>query len=716
MRSSPLFVLGLLLGLVAVSLSVEDTGLDTAKPGPELAAGRVLIELAGPAVHLRLLARRQHYLDWLELAYQAKAVTDSFTRWYGPCALPDIWIVDVSGTPVKDSSAPGLVFLNRRPLPYVRIQERELTRLLARQWFYPAAEDSGAWFAVGLAAHAASRYLASKYGPTNLLDLPFSLSPLSGLGEEYVQRVLYHIAASNRLLVRLDTGPAPTSPLDKEMYLAQAGLVVSMLRRQFGPDTFDQALRSYREKNGTAGIGLDDFIRTLSLASRRNVFWMVERWQRAPGTCDYAVAKVRTRNDEVEISLRQHGMISMPLEIEVRYKDGTAVRHQIDSLVPGQPVRLPVSGSLRQVVLDPDCKLLEPNRWNNYWPRKVEVKPLFALPSFDAYQIFYGPYAWYDTYHGFQLGAWTQGREFVVAGPLRGRHMWTLSETYSTKIDDWHTSASYITPLSFISDRLRASFLGDYSLMAAGVRLSLLQELGRVFGKPNGLVDFGYRYFDLYDTTGRDFRAWEPARTGEVRIRVLHSWGSSVLSGSQYLYLGRGLTQIGGNYRYWKMSLEEDCSVRLAHPLRLSLRLFCGAIPGSIPDQDQFYLSGGLQPSSSEPVSWGLKGKSSAQEHWHYDSDANCRGFAGEYRHGRFAYGVNVYLEPLPFLAPFFDLGNVTDSLHAAPSFPAPVLDAGVRLKLGPLYADFPFWRWSREAGHEFAFRWMLGLKLGSGT
>ena len=38
----------------------------------------------------------------------------------------------------------------------------------------------------------------------------------------------------------------------------------------------------------------------------------------------------------------------------------------------------------------------------------------------------------------------------------------------------------------------------------------------------------------------------------------------------------------------------------------------------------------------------------------------------------------------------------------------------GIRLKLGPLYADFPFWRYRvGEGRHEFAFRWMLGVKVG---
>ncbi|OYD15140.1 hypothetical protein CH330_06500, partial [candidate division WOR-3 bacterium JGI_Cruoil_03_51_56] len=118
----------------------------------------------------------------------------------------------------------------------------------------------------------------------------------------------------------------------------------------------------------------------------------------------------------------------------------------------------------------------------------------------------------------------------------------------------------------------------------------------------------------------------------------------------------------------------------------------------------------GLVPNSAEPVSWGYQGMSSGQEHWHYNADVNCRGYAGEYQPGRFAYGLNIYLSLIPYLQPFFDIGNVGDTTNS--KFWNACMDAGIRLKLGPLYADFPFWRYQINKPHEFAFRWMLGLSL----
>lgn len=685
-----------------------------------------LISAPGSAPHLLFLPRRGNLSAWLRLVEPARSAADSFTSWYGACARESIIVVDAAGLVAQDSVASGTVFLCRAPVPLLRIQERELCRLLARQWFPSVAGDSDAWLSFGLSEHAACRFLEGTYGTDNLLDLPCPAGPLSGLGEAYLKRVLYVLGVSNNLLEPLgsveESRLVPLPVLEARR--AQVSLFVEMLRRQVGKDSFDRGCRLYRESGGAFHSSVSEFIRSLSLATRRNVSWMFERWLGNEGQCDYAVLGLRNRRDTAEIAIRQLGSIPMPLELVLRFRDGTERRAfwaPESGARPGAEnprsevflVGIPISSPVVSVVADPDLKLVESNRWNNYWPRRVEVRPFFALPSLDAYQLFYGPYVWYDSYRGIRLGAWVQGREFVSAGPLRGRHMWTLSEIYSAKIGDWHTSASYITPLDFISNRLRVSFLGDYSLVAAGVRLSILQELGRVFGRPSGLVDFGYRYFDLYDTTGRDSRAWEPARTAEVRVRVLHYWQSGVASGGQYLYVGRGITGLGGNYNYWKASLEENFCFRLAGSLRFGLRLFCGAITGAIPAQEQFYLSGGLVPNSSEPLSWGWRGKASAQEHWHHDADANCRGFAGRYVHGRYAYGANVHLEPLSFLVPFFDLGDVMDTER---DFRYPKMDAGVRLKLGPLYADFPFWRWSEENGHELAFRWMLGLKLVSGV
>jgi len=363
--------------------------------------------------------------------------------------------------------------------------------------------------------------------------------------------------------------------------------------------------------------------------------------------------------------------------------------------------------------------------WGRLGSRGVEIRPVIALPRTDKYQVFFGPYAWVDNYHGVQLAAWAQGRQFLDAGPLRGRHQWTASEVYSTAIDDWHSSVNYQTPLTFINDRLRVYAAFDYSLIDAGAKLLFSQELGPAFRQPKTTIDLGYRILDLYDLRFRDTLAWDKARTADIRLRLAHTYESRLFLGGAQADIRNGLTAIGSDSGYLRVCLEQSHTYRGLRPFNLTLRVFAGYVWGGVPKQDQFYLSGGLSSNSAEPVSWGYEGWTSGQEHWHYDADVNCRGYAGGYPadsgyvHGRAAYGFNFEgtlpkwkLSAVSF-HPFFDLGNVGDSL-GQPDFFRPRMDAGVRLKLGPLYADFPIWRYQVGSGsHEFAFRWMLGLKMG---
>ena len=350
--------------------------------------------------------------------------------------------------------------------------------------------------------------------------------------------------------------------------------------------------------------------------------------------------------------------------------------------------------------------------WHDTKARKLAITPLFNLPSFDEYQLFYGPYAWYDAYHGFQLAGWAMGRRFIDTGPLRGSHQWTFTETYFTKLDDWHSSLWYQTPLYFITPRTRVVVRGDYSELTTEARVGFQQEFGRVFGKPNALAELNYRLVDMRSTRLRKPEAWDIARTADVRFQLTHNYETVRFLGHERVFLARGLAELGGNYDYWKLWLDQTHTFRLNRSAAIRLRAFAGAVIGSVPNQDQYYLSGGLTTNPDEPVSWSYQGISSGQEHWHYDGDCNLRGYSGRYLHDKYGWALNLYLQPIPQLQPFLDVGNIGASLDD-PGLTHPVMDAGLRIKLGPLYADFPLWVSKPDPGQSsLAFRWMLGFRL----
>jgi hypothetical protein len=603
-------------------------------------------------IHVTILARTFSNSDWYDALIATAGMLGRMEEWNGQFPYAGLTIVDGSGVVTQDASYPGLIVLATRPIPGTRLFEQALARQVALQWTACATgadKLADPGIVHGLAAYSEMRYLDAKYGQTSLVRHPLLRWLLRGLNSEYYHRLYYYVGASNKVLCS-DAADCRDELGFQASEQSRPALLLLAEERRIGRPAFDSLMRNWFDAQAGAHPTRTDFA---------GLFPQVHAQQTGAARTDTVL----------------------------------------------------------------------PNRLGDH---RVAIRPIFALPSFRDYQIFYGPYVWVDNYHGFQLSAWAQGRQFYDAGPFRGRHQWTVSEIYSTKIDDWHSSVNYQTPLTFINDRLRVYAALDYSLVDAGAKLYFTQELGPVFRQPKTTIDFGYRILDLYRLDFRAGTAWDSARTADIRLRLAHTYESRLLLGGAQLYLRRGLAALGSNYEYLRAGLEQSHTWRGLHPVDLTLRLFAGYVWGDVPAQDQFYLSGGLTSNPSEPVSWGYEGWTSGQERWHYDADVNCRGYAGAYLHGRAAYGLNLEA-PLAKLGlfsfhPFFDLGNVGDpgdmtefaensdrvpGASGVPGFWQPRMDAGIRLKLGPLYADFPFWRYQAGIGnHEFAFRWMLGLKL----
>jgi hypothetical protein len=686
---------------------------------PDLIVGRT----AAAGTTIDVFARSRNRGAWRGIADQAAAIVETYTGWYGPPPTDRIAIVDATGILPADAAAPGLILLSQRPLPPTRIAERALARQLALQWFAPAGAPDplgSSWLVTGPAVFSQVRYLESRHGPTNLLDLPWA-GPLAGLGDDWYNQLLYYLAVSNRALGSL---AAPvfdytTNPLSySDSRYAQAGGFFLMLQRRIGAAPFDRALRAWVGRASTAGPEASRpaapdsaFIAACSDAAGADLGWLFDRWLPAAGPCDYALTGVARRGDEYRVGIRRVGTVTMPVELEFLFADGTRRRRDWNLPAAEGVVEVIHPARLNSVTLDPGRRLFESDRWNNHWPRRVTIGPLFALPSFEAYQLFYGPYPWYDDYHGLQLGGWVQGRQFVEAGPLRGRHSWSVILTRAFKLDDWQTGAWYATPLPFLSERLRFSGAARYSPRATSVDLIFEQGLSPVLRQDGATVQLDWLLAELRDPVARDPRAWERARTSELSLRLLHTRESRRLKESGTLHLGWGSRWLGGGYDFGRASAEQLAAVRLSRNRSVAVRLFAGGIAGAVPLQNRLYLSGGLIATPNEPASWAYQGPASGQENWHYTADVNCRGWAGEYIAGRYGWGANLHLNVIPVVQPFFDVGNVADD-PLVPELWRPRMDAGIRFKLSWLYADFPLWRWQPGSRGEFIFKWMLGLNL----
>ncbi len=672
---------------------------------------------ATPRINL-LLSRSLAFRASEILAYARLGLT-FFTRWFGPYPFPELTIVDVAGSASTEISAPGLVFLTQKPTPFTRLFERHLITEIARQWFCQAVapdERMDPALGYGLATYAAMRYLETLYGTENILSLPITIPFLSKFSDHYFHEIYNYLLITNHLV---GNGPkteerkvVPRLPSPVSDGLAsRTALILKVIENKFGPALLDSAIRHYltlfRGKHPT----ISDFLTCLSeyIGPKNDAF--IDRLFFQKNNTDIAITRIKQRPNQVHISIQEKNPPGLPLTVKTVFSDGS-VRIDTVTSAPQTTLTFYTTKKLKMVVVNPERKVLEVNRWNNFYPRRLTIHPLFALPDFESYQIFYGPWFWYDNYRGFQPGIWFQGRKLFDAGFLRGEHQWTLIENYATNKCDWHTGISYQTPLIFYPCRLRIFFTGDNSFRDRGFRVYFNGEFGEPFRSSRTEINLGYRFYQLLDTVGRDARAWTKAHTGEIKF-TWGNWSENRLFQTKHRFtFSQALKPFLSQYQYSKISIEENCTIFIPEFIPVYLRLFIGFISGTAPPQEEFYLSGGLTYTPAEPVSWAYEGVASGQEHWHYDGDANCRGYYGLYRHGRYAYSINLHFLPLKYLQPFFDLGNVSGTL-AQPSLFRPVFDAGIRLKYGPFYVDFPIWKSHPEENESHvSFRWSVGFKL----
>ncbi len=682
----------------------------TDTPPLTLAAADWLVPLRGSGdVELDVYAPPELRDDWRELFPAAEsALAELAGRWEEPPLKP-VSIIDCRGFVETDTSLPGLILLGSPTVPFTRLREARLYRQLALQWFAVKVTphpETGAWLALGPAVFEEMRLMARRHPRAGFLNLPVELSLLKPFSVEYFHRLMYYSAAVGRLLEPIDWPPrrfAENTVNLAEARFSRAGLFFTTLERRVGETAY------YSIMNNWLVSGPAPTVDTLLELSQRvagvDIADVVVPWLGTRGFCDYSVVGLACGRRQFR--LRRLGSVKNPITAELHY-DRATERIRWSGQGRDTTVTPAIGARLRRIELDPDRLLLEHERWNNHWPRQVRFSAIIDLPDFDAYQVFWGPYAWWDTYHGVRLGGWVNGRQFIDAGPLRGRHTWSLAQTYSVGLGKWQTGFSYQTPLTS-SRELRLRALGKYAVLESDFLLGFEYGLSPVFRRAGTLLRLEYLWLDLTDIRGRDPRAWETARTAEIRMTAHRTRRTEWLVSRSYLAVSRGIPALGGTREWWKASLDLRQTLHLTRQSSLNLRAFAGASNGNLPRQSRFWLSGALLPTDDEPVNLGHQGWASPMQLWHFDGDANLRGWTGEFVSGHFAWNVGAELRPVRPIGFFWDVGNVTDSTRALPRFR---MNCGVRAKLGPLYLDLTIWRWDWRRPAEFSPRLCLGLNL----
>jgi hypothetical protein len=156
-------------------------------------------------------------------------------------------------------------------------------------------------------------------------------------------------------------------------YLKPASLLVA-LRGVLGEETFNRAYREFIRRWAYKHPYPWDLWNTFNSVSGRNLDWFWRSWYFETWTLDQAVESVASGAGGTTITVRDVGMVPMPVRLAITLANGEVLRREIpvDVWLAGArtaTINVPAGQAVTRVEIDPEMVFPDVDRSNNVWPR-----------------------------------------------------------------------------------------------------------------------------------------------------------------------------------------------------------------------------------------------------------------------------------------------------------------------------------------------------------
>jgi hypothetical protein len=156
------------------------------------------------------------------------------------------------------------------------------------------------------------------------------------------------------------------------MFLSQLGYIV-------GEENLDKILLEYYNEWRFKHPNPNDFIRIAEKISGIELQWYLQYWINTTRTIDYAIGDINMNNGgNASITLKRIGLMPMPVDVLITYKDGTQQMHYIPmNLMYGLK---PAENSITRIV-EPEWKWVNPEYSFTISKPVTEIKSIEIDPS-----------------------------------------------------------------------------------------------------------------------------------------------------------------------------------------------------------------------------------------------------------------------------------------------------------------------------------------------
>jgi len=557
----------------------------------------------GPTVHL-LYVPSEATKHWDILGKKTVQAIQFYNKHVGTYAYKQYSVVQ-GGDGGMEYPMCTLITGERSPRSLVGVMAHEL----AHNWFYGmlgSNESRFPWMDEGFTSHFSARAMKELFNSKG--------NPLLGsyMGYLYI-KYLGLEEPSNTQADRFTTNMAYgiSSYSKPAAFLDQLSYVV-------GKNNFDRAIHRYfdtwRFKHPTP----EDFERVVEKESDMVLDWYFNFWWNSTDEIDYSISDVSQRGDSVDVNLKRLGNATMPLDVQVTYKDGSKELHNIPLglmrntkpaeeeygkrythpdwawTLPEYTMSFKPHGDIASIVIDPSNRLADVNRLNNrnHFPLQVHwLEP--TRPDWNHYNVSARPALWYGIDAGLRLGFTSSGSYlfgdramdldfFLTSGSLEDYRTTNTDAdyrlSYTRKLDNWG-----------LETYLRASARRYYGIF--GESLELSKHLGQFGALESTDKTLSLKLFHQVKTADRQSDGldnyWEPGSVYGAKLSF--EFGDARTNGfSLNTVAAAHKSRLNASYAEWVSNRTLEWADRGTTRFGFNF----GLAAGSLPTQYRFSMAG----------------------------------------------------------------------------------------------------------------------------
>ncbi len=177
---------------------------------------------------------------------------------------------------------------------------------------------------------------------------------------------------------------------------SKGSVFLGQLRYIIGEENFKKGMLNYFNQWKFRHPNANDFVRVMEKTSGLELDWFKEYFVNSTHTIDYGIGNVYNENGKIFVQIDKIGRIPMPLDIEVKYKNGSKTTYYIPlDLMRGEKPQtetkriikpdwawtfpsylLEIEGNLEDVesiCIDNSQKMADINRTNNFFTQKKTI-------------------------------------------------------------------------------------------------------------------------------------------------------------------------------------------------------------------------------------------------------------------------------------------------------------------------------------------------------